>query len=136
MKKLASILSIALLASSAGTAMASGETKTPQSDEYEAAANTVMKKSVKYRCQNGKRTKVTYGFNKQGLPTYAQAYINGKTRFMPVNLYHSDIVSSAFGDENNFSLMSDVITAKNYRKSHINIQSPSSEIVYKGCTAH
>ncbi len=103
-----------------------------QSDPAEAFQNTVAKKSVNYTCQNHKKVKVIYGFNKQGLPTYAQSVLNGKSRFMPINLYRSDNVDTVFGDENNFSLMGENITRKNYRSS-INIQSPNSEIIFKGC---
>lgn len=104
-----------------------------QEDAREMDAATVVRKAVNYDCGNGKRLKVTYGFNKQGLPTYAQAYLNGKTRFMPINLNYSDMVGTTFGDENNFSLSTEGITNKKYRKA-IQVQSPSSEIIYKSCS--
>lgn len=106
---------------------------TPQSDARQADQDTVIKKVVNYKCSNGKKVKVTYGFNVQGLPTYAQAYLNGKNRFMPINLYRSDMTGTTFGDENNFSLSTGSITSKKYR-SDILVQSPSSEILYKNCS--
>lgn len=106
-----------------------------QSDAGQAYADTVSQKSVNYRCNSGKSVKVTYGFNEQGLPTYAQANVNGKSRFMPINLNSTGSDGTNFGDENNFSLSSDVMDSTNYRNADIMIMSPSSEIVYKGCVA-
>ncbi|WP_373747398.1 adhesin [Neisseria dentiae] len=93
----------------------------------------VKKSSVQYTCQQGKKVKVTYGFNKQNLPVYASAYVNGKTRRMPINLNRSDDVETIFGDENNFSLSTDYMTRKNHRQKAVMITSPSQEIVYKSC---
>lgn len=104
-----------------------------QSDPHEARQNTVSQKTVKFVCQNNKKLSVTFGFNQQKLPTYAQAYLNGKTRFMPINLNRSDNVSTVFGDENNFSLMAGEITKANVHKANFNVQSPAGEILYKGC---
>lgn len=105
----------------------------PHEDAATAHAKTTSKKSVNYSCQSGKKVKVTYGFNKQGLPTYAQATLNGKSRFMPINLNRSDTVDTVFGDENNFSLSTSAINKNNYRKASIMVMSPSSEILFKGC---
>ena len=113
-------------------------TSQPQNDPADAQAQTVSKKSVNYnRCQTGGKVKVTYGFNKQGLPTYAQAELNGKTRFMPINLYRSNKSETVFGDEDNFSLVSagGGITSKSYTKPSVMIFSPSSEILFKNCKA-
>lgn len=106
-----------------------------QSDPAQAAADAVSQKTVNYRCNNGKSVKVTYGFNEQGLPTFAQANVNGKSRFMPINLNRTGSDGTVFGDENNFSLSGEVMDSKNYRQADIMIMSPSSEIVYKGCVA-
>lgn len=91
---------------------------------------------MNYRCNSGKSVKVTYGFNEQGLPTYAQAYLNGKNRYMPINLNHSDMSATDFGDENHYSLHTNTepITKKSYRPD-IQIQDPASNIVYKSCSA-
>ena len=43
---------------------------------------------------------------------------------MPFNLNRSDNVDSVFGDENNYSLMTDAMTLYNYHKLGINITSP------------
>lgn len=103
-------------------------------DAHQADATTVTKRQVTYQCQSGKSVKVTYGFNKQNLPTYAQATLNGKSRFMPINLAHSNISNIRFGDDNNFSLGADAFTLSNYHKVGFDtIQSPASDILYKGC---
>lgn len=60
---------------------------------------TVAKKTVSYVCQQGKKVKVTYGFNKQGLTTYASAVINGKRVQMPINLDKSDNMDTFYGKE-------------------------------------
>ncbi|MFW2178252.1 MULTISPECIES: spore coat protein U domain-containing protein [unclassified Moraxella] len=117
------------IALSASTAFAG---QMPQEDGAKAMKSAVSKKTVNATCSNGTKVKVTYGFNRQGLPTYAQAYLNGKTRFMPVNLYRTDAVGTVFGDDNNFSLYSGVITSKNYRQA-VNIQDPASEFIGKNC---
>ena len=130
MKTLVKILAPVALLVLSGTAFAQ-----TQSDPAQARKDAVKTKTVNYTCQSGKKVSVKYGFNKQNLPTYAQASLNGKTRFMPVNLNRSDNVSSNFGDENNFSLSAGVITYKNVGKSNIMIQSPASEILFKNCKA-
>lgn len=131
MKTISKLIPVALLVLSGATHAATQ----PQSDAQQAHKNTVKTKNVNYSCQNGKKVKVKFGFNKQNLPTYAQAHLNGKTRFMPINLNRSDNTASVFGDENNFSLMANAITLNNVAKSSMNIQSPASEILFKGCQA-
>ncbi|MDO5070739.1 MAG: adhesin [Neisseria zoodegmatis] len=97
------------------------------------AGQAVKKSSVSYSCQQGKKVKVTYGFNKQNLPVYASAYVNGKRRYMPVNLNRSDNVDTIFGDEDNFKLSTDYMTRSNHRAKSIMITSPGQEILFKGC---
>lgn len=104
-------------------------------DAATAHAKTASKRSVNYSCQSGKKVTVTYGFNKQGMPTYAQATLNGKSRFMPINLNRSDSVDTVFGDENNFSLSTSAMNKNNYRKISVSIMSPASEILFKNCKA-
>lgn len=128
MKKLITIISAIALVSVSTFASAGTEQSKPGE-----AGRTVMKKVVRYNC-DGKRVKVTYGFNRQGLPTYAQAFLNGKTRYMPINLNLSDNVDTVFGDDNNFSLSSSAITSRKYH-SPMQVQSPASEIIYKSCSA-
>lgn len=103
-------------------------------DARQADDTTVTKRQVNYQCQSGKSVKVTYGFNQQNLPTYAQATLSGKSRFMPINLAYSDNVTTRFGDDNNFSLGTSALTLSNYHKVGIDtIQNPASEILYKSC---
>lgn len=130
MKIFTSLIALPLLASVSVMAVANDN---PQEDARKMDESTVVRKAVNYYCGQGKRLKVTYGFNKQGLPTYAQAYLSGKNRFMPINLNLSDMVGTTFGDDNNFSLHTAGITSRKYR-ANIQVQSPSSEIIYKSCS--
>lgn len=99
----------------------------------EADRNATKVRQVTYNCSKGGRVKVTYGFNAQKLPTYAEASLGGKTRFLPINLAHSDIAGTSFGDENSWKIGSHAITLGNYHKSDVLIQSPNSEITHKHC---
>ncbi|MGQ8821348.1 ACP-like domain-containing protein [Bibersteinia trehalosi] len=128
MQKIMTFSALAMLAT--GLAQAA-----PHSDARQAHASTVKTTKVKYVCQDNKKLTVKYGFNKQNRPTYAEAKLNGKTRFMPINLHETDESGTTFGDENNFSLYGDPMTFSNHRRANINIQSPSNEILYKLCKA-
>lgn len=133
MKKLTAALSsagilMAMLGS--GSAMAYSDKVMEPSESYDSA---VKHRQVNYTCQNNKKVRVTYGFNKQNLPTFAEANLNGKKRFLPINLGRSDMVDTVFGDEENFSIMTGALRLNNYHKSSANIQDASSEIIYKGC---
>lgn len=97
------------------------------------AGKAVKKSVVTYSCQQGKKLKVTYGFNKQNLPVYASAYMHGKTRYMPINLNVSDNVDTVFGDENNFKLSTNYLNRANHRKNSVMVTSPGQEIIFKGC---
>lgn len=101
-------------------------------DPAQSADATIVTKSVNYQCQSHKQLSVTYGFDKQNQPTYAQAFLNGKTRFMPLNVKHSDQVSTVFGDENNFRLSTAQMTAENYQLPML-ITDPAQEIIFKNC---
>lgn len=100
-----------------------------------AKSSTVSSGIVKYECQSGKKVLVKYGFNKEGLPTYASSYINGTSRYMPINLDRSDDVDTFFGTENTYSLSSEQMTKNNYRQQSIMIMSPSQQILFKDCRA-
>ncbi len=132
MKLVKMIPALALVIGLAGVAHADDyETET---DGRTAVDTTTIKRQVTYQCQSGKSLKVTYGFNNAKVPTYAQAYLNGKTRLMPYNMRLSDDVGTYFGDENNFSLGTSALTLSNYHKNSIsNITSPGGEILYKSC---
>ncbi|MDO4894524.1 adhesin [Moraxella sp.] len=130
MKKLATITMIALAGLST-TAFAAGA----QSDARTAHKNAVKTRTVTYACQDHQKVAVKYGFNKRNQPTYAEANLDGKRRFMPINYNNSDATATEFGDENNYSVLSDKITYKTARKGSIQIQSPDSTILYKNCKA-
>lgn len=120
MKKLFTALLAAAATLAAGTA-------------YADAGPAVSKSSVSYTCQQGKKVKVTYGFNKQNLPVYASARMHGKARYMPINLGVSDDVDTVFGDDDNFKLTTDYMTRANHRKKAVMITSPGQEVIFKGC---
>ena len=133
MKKLTAALSsagimMAILGS--GSAMAYSDNVMEPSESYDTA---IKHRQVNYSCQNNKKVSVTYGFNKEYLPTFAEATLNGKTRFLPINLGRSDNVGTVFGDEDNFSIMTGPLRLNNYHKSSANIQNAKSKILYKGC---
>ena len=133
MKKLTAALSSAAILMAilgSGSAMAYSDQVMEPSESYDSA---VKHRQVNYTCQNNKKVSVTYGFNKQNLPTFAEANLNGKKRFLPINLGRSDMVDTVFGDEENFSIMTGALRLNNYHKSSANIQDASSEIIYKGC---
>lgn len=116
-----------LFVAAAWMAIAAGTAQAAESNP------TVSKKSVTYSCQQGRTLKVTYGFNKQGLPTYAAASLNGKKRVLPINLAHSDIAGTMFGKEGGYVINTDYLDSKNYRKSSAMVTSPKNWILYKGC---
>lgn len=133
MQKLTTVLSSATIlatALSSGSALAYTDQVMDPAQSYDSA---VKVRQVNYTCQSNKKLSVTYGFNKQNLPTYAQANLDGKDRFLPINLGRSDTVDTVFGDEENFSIMSNAMRLNNYHKSSINVQDASSKILYKGC---
>lgn len=133
MKKLTAVLSsagimMAMLGS--GSAMAYSDKVMEASESYDTA---VKHRQVNYSCQNNKKVSVTYGFNEQYLPTFAEANLNGKKRFLPINLARSDDTMTVFGEEENFRVMTGPLRLNNYHTSSANIQNASSEILYKGC---
>ncbi|MFB2538545.1 MULTISPECIES: adhesin [unclassified Acinetobacter] len=130
MKTLFKMIPVAILAMTATATMAQG---LAAGDVKEAFASTTSKQAVNYSCQNGKKVRVTYGFNKQGLPTYAMANVNGKTRTMPINLGDSGGNMTVFGEENSYILSADAITKRNARRSSMMITGPDNVIEFKGC---
>ncbi|MDO4222932.1 MAG: adhesin [Acinetobacter sp.] len=136
MKTLAKTVTTAMFAmglmAAAGVAQAETQVKDPQ----KAAAETKKVRSVNYTCDQGKKVKVRYGFDKQGNPTYAEFKSDGKKRFMPLNLKHSNAASTTFGDENSFNMgLSKPISAKSYKSANALILDPASQIQYKNCKA-
>lgn len=99
----------------------------------QAKGGTVKAGSVKYVCQSGKKVSVSYGFNKQGLPTYASAKIGGRARMMPINLALSSTAGTTFGGENRYMLGTDAMDSKNYRSLPMMITAPNNQIQFKEC---
>lgn len=133
MKALTAALSsagILMAALGSGSALAYSDQVMEASESYDSA---VKHRQVNYSCQNNNKISVTYGFNKEYLPTFAEANLNGKKRFLPINLARSDDTMTVFGEEENFSIMTGPLRLNNYHKSSANIQNASSEILYKGC---
>ena len=133
MNKLTAALSsvgILMAALGSGSALAYSDQVMEPSESYDTA---IKHRQVNYTCQNNNKISVTYGFNKQYLPTFAEANLNGKKRFLPINLARTDNISTVFGDAENFSIMTGPLRLNNYHKSSANIQNANSEILYKGC---
>nr|WP_313975483.1 adhesin [uncultured Psychrobacter sp.] len=133
MKKLTAALSSAAIMIAmfgSGSAMAYSDQVMEPGESYDTA---VKIRQVNYTCQSNKKVSVIYGFNKEYLPTFAEAKLNGKKRFLPINLGRSDNVDTVFGDEDNFSIMTGALRLNSYHKSSANIQNAKSEILYKGC---
>ena len=104
------------------------------SSAYAEISNpTTSTASVAYSCQSGKKVTVTYGFNKQNLPTYASATINGKKRKMLINLNRSDDTETYFGNDDGYRLGSNYMDKKNYRTLSILITAPNNHLVFKNC---
>ncbi|PSJ81018.1 adhesin [Neisseria iguanae] len=101
----------------------------------EAREITTKVRQVTYNCSIGGRVGVTYGFDKQKYPTYAQARLGGKNRFLPINWQHSDVAtdSFSFGDENTWTIGGSSLTLGSYHNSNVLILSPGSKISYKNC---
>lgn len=95
---------------------------------------TVSKKTVSYVCQQGKKVKVTYGFNKQGLTTYASAVINGARVQMPINLDKSDNMDTLYGKEGGYMLSTGEMDSKSYREQPIMITAPNNQMIFKDCS--
>ena len=129
MKKLLITLGCITLTACSGMAI---QEKVELLDPVKSVNSTVITKVVNYQCQSNKKVSVTYGFDKQNKPTYAQAFLNGKTRFMPLNIKRTDQVDTVFGDENNFSLTTSHMTVDNYQLP-ILITDPAQEIIFKNC---
>lgn len=112
----------------------SGAAHANETNAHEAHATTTKVRQVSYQCQSGKKLTIRYGFNRQNLPTYAQANIDGKSRFMPINLARSDSMDTVFGDENSYSLMTETMTLRNYHKLHLSgVTNAAAEFTHKGC---
>ena len=130
MKTLFKLLPAALITVCSVSAIAAD---LPQSDPATALAKSVSTRNVSVKCQGQPAIKVKYGFDKKGKPVYAEANLNGKTRFMPINENRTDNVGVVFGDDDNFSLMTGPITKKKMRGTTVSIQEPNSTFIAKNC---
>ncbi|MDO4641761.1 MAG: adhesin [Neisseria sp.] len=122
MKLLSAVIVLSSLVSVTGTAMAASDNP------------TVAKKTVSYRCQQGNRVAVTYGFNKQGLTTYASAVVKGRRVTMPIDLNRSDNQETYYGKQGGYVLGTGYMDSKSYRDQSIMITNPNDEIIYKDCS--
>lgn len=62
-------------------------------------------RQVTYSCPTGDTVQVNYGFSDQGLSTYAEANLGGKTRFLPINLVRSVDEFMTFGDDKDWQIL-------------------------------
>lgn len=136
--KMLKIASVLLLSALATNVYAYGGNKSHE-DARQMDDATVKTRNIKYSCSTGGSLNVKYGFNRYNLPTYAQASLNGKVRFIPINLNMSDDSSTAFGDENNYYMLVrndfQSINYNNVRGSTMSVNSPSGEMLHKYCTS-
>ena len=99
-----------------------------------ASANAMTPKTVHYSCQGGQSLNVKYFFNKQNLPTKAQAKLGGKTRVMPINLAQSDRTGTTFGRAGSYMIGTDYVDATSYNQVTLStITAPNNKIIYKEC---
>lgn len=90
--------------------------------------------TVSYACQNGKTVNVRYQFNSAGIPTTAQAVLDGANRVMRYDMNSSDRVDTFFKDGKGYRLGSSYMDSKNYRGNSINVHAPDGEILLKSCS--
>lgn len=64
---------------------------------------------------------MNYGFSDQALPTYAEANLGGKTRFLPINLTESVGNFMHFGDDNDWQIAGLYLQLDNDHHSGIDI---------------
>lgn len=105
----------------------------PHMDPREAHEAATKTERVRYRCANGERFRVQYGFDASGAVVYAEARVNGKTRFMPLNPHRSDEEETVFGDSNNFGLSGKVVHLRHYKKAKVEFFAPGDQTIAKGC---
>lgn len=96
---------------------------------------TVAKKAVNYGCQSGKSTRITYGFNRQGLPTSATISVGRHVMVLPYNQAMSNDQETWFGREGGYRVATDYMDSKNYREKNVSVFSPKEEFLFKNCDA-
>lgn len=87
-------------------------------------------RQVTYSCPTGDTVQVNYGFNDQGLSTYAEANLGGKTRFLPLNWTESGGEAMTFGDDKDWQIFGVYLQPDNDRHSGIHIY-PDAEPSYR-----
>ena len=99
-------------------------------------ANKVTKTTtVAYKCQQGKKLTVKYGFNAAGIPVTATTKIAGKNRVMQYDQRTSDNVSTNFNNAQGFKLGAEAFELNNVRKASIStITNGQNVIAFKGCS--
>lgn len=90
--------------------------------------------TVSYTCQNNKSVRVRYQFNSAGLPTTAQAVLNGANRVMRYDMNNSDNVDTFMKDGRGYRLSSGYLDVNNYQTNSININAPDGTMLFKSCT--
>ena len=74
---------------------------------------------------------MNYGFNDQGLPTYAEANFGGTTRFLLINLVESIGELMIFGDDNDWQIFGLYLQLDNDHHSYVHIIDPDAEASYR-----
>lgn len=73
---------------------------------------------------------MNYGFSDQALPTYAEANLGGKTRFLPINLVESAGNFMHFGDDNDWQILGFYLQLDNDHHSDIIIHDLAAKAEY------
>lgn len=93
-------------------------------------------RQVTYSCPTGDTVQVNYGFGDQGLPTYAEANLGGKTRFLPINLVKSVGEFMHFGDDKDWQILGLYLQLDNDHHSlKVDKDHHSDIIIYPGAEA-
>ena len=100
-------------------------------DAHQAAQAANKVRQVTYSCTTGGTVQVNYGFNNQELPTYAEANLGGKTRFLPINLVESIGELMIFGDDNDWQIFGLYLQLDNDHHSYVHIIDPDAEASYR-----
>lgn len=79
---------------------------------------------------------MNYGFSDQALPTYAEANLGGKTRFLPINLVESAGNFMHFGDDNDWQIAGRYLQLdKDHHSLKVGKDHHSGIIIYPGAEA-
>lgn len=90
--------------------------------------------TVSYMCQNNKSVDVKYRFNSAGVPTMAQAVLDGANRVMRYDMGSSDDVDTFMKDRQGYRLSSGYLDINNYQTNSISINAPDGLILFKSCS--